>query len=121
MSVFITFLLLSFFYLSTAHALDNRTSAVVQKSSKKSILILDKVNVLSKQAKSSLSKEPFSEHLNRIHQTIQHPTLAGEISFLNSYLTLVFSPIQSINKFKGKINYSYQFIFNCLFPKHTFW
>jgi hypothetical protein len=121
MRVFITFLLLSCFYLSAAHALDNRTNTIVQKSYKQSNLTLDKASVLSKKENSSLQKEPFSEHLNRIHQTIQHLTLASAISFSHSYLTLVFSPIKSIKKFKGKVNYSYQFIFNCLFPKHTFW
>ncbi|MFA6277683.1 MAG: hypothetical protein WC622_13085 [Pedobacter sp.] len=121
MRVFIAFLLLSCFYLSAANALDNKISATVQKSNKQSNLILDKVSELSKKEHNSLQKEPYSEHLNRIHQAIQHPTLGNAIGFINGYLTLVFSPVQSIKKFKGKVNYSYQFIFNCLFPKHTFW
>ncbi|MFD0942132.1 hypothetical protein [Pedobacter boryungensis] len=121
MRFFIAFLMVSCFYLSTAKAMDNSAIEIVQKSNKKTTLILDKVNVLAKKEISSLRKEPFSEHVNRIHHTIQQPTFISTIGFLYSYLMILFAPIQSIKKFKGKVNYSYQFIFNCLFPKHTFW
>ena len=58
--------------------------------------------------------------LERIHQHIsKHSSLAkNAILTKNNLLIITFKTIERI---KNKVDFSYQYIFNCLYPKYTFW
>lgn len=60
------------------------------------------------------------QSLERIHQHIfNHSSLAKNAVFnKNLLLIITFKPIQRI---KNKVDFSYRYIFNCLYPKYTFW
>ncbi|GEM_PF-1606924 len=121
MRFFIAFLLLVCLYFPSASALEHPTISVPQKSIKKPAPILDKVNTLAKKVNHSLSKEPFSDQLERIYQTVNNQNLAHVVGLMQRVVTYLFTSILMVYFFKSTSNYSYQFIFNCLFPKHTFW
>lgn len=121
MRVFIAFLLLASFYFPSACAKGNRPIVSIQKSLKKVAPIFDKARVLTKKNWNSLNKEPFAENLERIHQNVNNQNAAQALGLTQSTFNCLFTPILTISSFKSTGNYSYQFIFNCLFPKHTFW
>lgn len=121
MRVLIGFLLLCCFHFSTACASRNTTASVTKKSVTKVHPIFDKVAICSTSTSHSLQKEPFAEHVNRIHQTQNHQYNLSLFSFDQGGFGLTNPPLQTIQFFNGQANYSYQFIFNCLYPKHTFW
>ncbi|KQC02772.1 hypothetical protein [Pedobacter sp. Hv1] len=121
MRFFIAFLLLACLYFPSASASEDLTIAVPQKSIKKSSPIFDKVTTLATKSSNSLSKEPFSDHLDRIYQTVNNHSMANVVGLMQRMVNYLFAPILIVYFFNNTNNYSYQFIFNCLFPKHTFW
>jgi hypothetical protein len=112
MRFLIAFIFLFSLNFSFASAIENKTNPVIKKSSAK-------LGFSSKKEVNSLN-EPLFELVDRIHQSINHHVLSIA-TFVDSSIT--FSSILSpaIKVFKRTVNYSYRFIFNCLFPKHTFW
>lgn len=58
--------------------------------------------------------------LERIHQHISnHYSLAKNTIFTKNPLLIITS--QPIERIRNKVDFSYQYIFNCLYPKYTFW
>ncbi|TCC86628.1 hypothetical protein EZ428_23245 [Pedobacter frigiditerrae] len=112
MRFLIAFILLFGSNFSIANAIENKTNAVIKKSSAKP-------SFSSKKEVHSLN-EPLFELVDRIQQNINHHVLSIA-TFVDSSITFKSISTQAIKVFKRTVNYSYQFIFNCLFPKHTFW
>lgn len=121
MRFFIAFLLLACLYFPSACALENPTITVPPKSIKKAAPIFDRVNTFAKKGNNSLSKEPFSDQQERIYQTLNNHNIAHVVGLMQRTVSFLFTPILIVFFLKSTNNYSYQFIFNCLFPKHTFW
>lgn len=73
----------------------------------------------TKQANKLVQIQSFKA-LERIHQHIsKHSSLAkNAILTKNNLLIITFKTIERI---KNKVDFSYQYIFNCLYPKYTFW
>jgi len=113
MRYLIAFLMVFSLNLSSANALESKTFPVFRKST-------TKTNFLSKKEIHSLNDEPNYELVDRIHHDINHYVL-NSINFVESIISLKFISTQNIKAFKRNVNHSYRFIFNCLFPKHTFW
>lgn len=112
MRFLIAFIFLFSLNFPSANAIENKTNAVIKKSS-------TKFNFSSKKEVNSLN-EPLFELVDRIHQHIHHHVLAIA-TFVDSSVTFNSVSTKTIKVFKRSVNYSYRFIFNCLFPKHTFW
>ena len=70
--------------------------------------------------KSALTKETLAnDEVNLNHQPLASFVLVAVPLFRNYYQAFFSKSIVRI--FRDKGNYSYHFIWSCLYPKHTFW
>ncbi|RZL50637.1 MAG: hypothetical protein EOP00_03370 [Pedobacter sp.] len=60
------------------------------------------------------------EFVDRIYQNVAHH-FSKAITLTEDKSCLITFATQITKRFKNEVNHSYQFIFNCLYPKHTFW
>jgi hypothetical protein len=113
MRYLVAFLMVFSLKFSIANAMENKPMPVIKKS-------IIKASFSTKKECHSTVEEPNYDLLNRIQQNIHHYVLTP-INFVENNTSLKFISFQKVKIFKRKLNYSYQFIFNFLFPKHTFW
>lgn len=79
-----------------------------------------KAAIPHQKAKSALHKETFAnEEINLIHQPLASFALLA-LPFVRNYCQPFFQQT-TVRIFRDKSNYSYHFIWSCLYPKHTFW
>ena len=79
------------------------------------------LNTFSKKESHSLSKDPFADHIERFHHIITQHSLTIAVSDLSDEFNFYINPTLIAKLSKRNADYSYRFIFNCLYPKHTFW
>ena len=121
MRIFIAFILLCVFHLSSAVAAKHESNAVIYKTIKKNCLNYKQSSIFSKKGLHSFAKEPFSDSIARINQNTGNRQVSIAINDIFSIYDFAPLPNKTLTNFKNTIIYSDQFIFNCLYPKHTFW
>lgn len=121
MRVFIAFILWSIFYASAAFAAEHGSVALTYKTVKKSNVQLRGSSTFSKKEMHRLSKEPISASAERIHRTTGSQPLAIAINDISDWHNAVPNPDLTVKLVGYHANHSYLFIFNCLYPNHSFW
>ncbi|WP_199140955.1 hypothetical protein [Pedobacter sp. ASV12] len=79
-----------------------------------------RTTVQFKRVKSALQKENIANENELIYQHITSFSLTATVfsRIQHSFLVL---PNSAFRIFRDKRNHSYDFTWNCLYPKHTFW
>lgn len=112
MRFLIALILLCSLNFPIANAIENKTNAVIKKSSAKT-------SFSSKKEIKSLNQSLY-ELADRIHQDINNHVVFIA-TLLDGHAPFKSVSMQPVKVFKRTVNHGYQFLFNCLFPKHTFW
>jgi hypothetical protein len=81
---------------------------------------LFKTATLSKKLNQNSCKKDYPNFFDRIHHHINHISDLA-ISSIHKSFQLTSSQINFVKNKLVKHNFSYHFIFKCLYPKHTFW
>lgn len=121
MRIFIVFILLSVLHISTVFAVKYESNAIVYKTVKKTTVKIKQSSIFSKKEFHSFAKELSSESTDRINQIIGGRQTTIAINNICSVFEFDKIENPSLKNFENTITFSYQFIFNCLYPKHTFW
>jgi len=121
MRIFIAFILWSLLHISTAFAVKYESDAIVYKRVKKTAVNIKQSSIFSKKEFHSFAKELSSENTERINQNTGNRQVSIAINDIFSIYDFAPLPNKTLTNFKNTIIYSDQFIFNCLYPKHTFW
>ena len=93
---------------------------IAQKSIHKTAKTKEIITVISTKEVNKLFKIQSFQILERIHHKVSNYYTLGKVAIQNKTSTLAIT-VKSIKRIKNKIDYSYQYIFNCLYPKYTFW
>lgn len=80
----------------------------------------EKTTFISTKEVNKLFKIQSFQILERIHHKVSNYYSSGKVVIQNKASTVVLT-IKSIKRIKNKTDYSYRYIFNCLYPKYTFW
>jgi len=120
MRILIAFLLCFVFSSSVANAAKPGSIISVKKPVKNSILILTcKVN--SPIDEDHTVNKSLHDQLDFIRQTASHPIKLVCYCLDTFHFTKLKAVEQILPSLSNKVSFKYSFIFNFLFPKHTFW
>lgn len=120
MRIFIAFVFLSVLYLSSVSAVERESIAIIYETVKKANN-LKQSSTFSIKKLYSFTKEPVSKNSERIHRAVGNHQATIAINDINGAYAFAPALNQNLENFENAVIYSYQFIFNCLYPKHTFW
>lgn len=121
MRILIACLLFFSVNFSSAYALKADIKTVVHYGAEKLSPSFKKAQISARSQKNALTEEQFASNVERITPNSLSYTFVSLFCELNGYSNLNLVAYSLSPRFKRDNIYSYQFIFNCLYPKHTFW
>ena len=121
MRFFIAFVLCALLQLSAAFAGTQEVAALMYQTVKKTNVDLKGASTFSKKEIHRLSHEPMSANTERIHRGLGMQKLNLVVSELNSTHPNLPATALTAKLVDHCSNHSYLFIFNCLYPSHSFW
>lgn len=120
MRVLFLFLTLFFFSFFIPLFKGNATVYIKPQIKAEHTFLIKKSNTSPKKTNQNSCKKDYTNFFDRIHQHINH-VLGLAINLTDKFYQEVILPSNIVKARLLKSNYSYHFIFQCLYPKHTFW
>ncbi len=91
-----------------------------QKSINELVSSKEIVKIFSTNSTNKFNKIQSSHIFKRLHHQITDYKLSIKNVINTKAKTLAYS-LKSVKRIGSKVDYSYQYIFNCLYPKYSFW
>lgn len=93
----------------------------VQKSIDESVNNKARAEIFSTNTALKFTKIHFHPAFKRVHQLVSKQQLSFVKDILATKITAIVFSVTSIKFIEHQIDFSYRYMLNCLYPKHSFW